>query len=130
MMGVAAVVLGIRALRGTSAPRVGPRVEQGPGGTARTPGRARRLVRPARVATEPSPTTQGTVPRPPGAMVGLVTGALAVVWVLGVWSFRWSQQDYYDCMDAALTKQAQQQCERELPSFMRNMVDNIDNNPI
>lgn len=130
VMGVAAVVLGIRTLRGTSAPRVGPRVEEGPGGTARTPGRARRLVRPARVATTPAASASGTVPRPPGAMVGLITGALAIVWVLGVWSFRWSQQDYYDCMDAALTKQAQDQCKQELPSQFRNVVDNLDNNPI
>jgi hypothetical protein len=130
VMGVAAFVLGVRSLRGTSAPRVGPRVEQGPGGTARTPGRARRLARPARVNTAPGASTQGTVPRPPGALVGLVTGALAVVWVLGVWSFRWSQQDYYDCMDAGLTKQAQDECKHELPSFMRNMVDNLDSNPI
>lgn len=130
VMGFAAAVLGFRALRGTSAPVVGPRIEQGPGGTARTPGRARRFPRPARVRTAPGARTPGTAPRPQGALVGLVTGVLAVVWVLGVWSFRWSQQDYYDCMDAALTKQAQQQCKSELPEFARDLVDNLDNNPI
>ncbi|HSA51971.1 MAG TPA: hypothetical protein VLH10_17925, partial [Yinghuangia sp.] len=129
VMGFAAAVLGFRALRGTSAPTVGPRIEQGPGGTARNPGRARRFPRPGR---DPNATARasGTTPRPSGALVGLVTGVLAVVWVLGVWSFRWSQQDYYDCMDAALTKQAQDQCKSHLPEFSRDLVDNLDSNPI
>lgn len=123
VMGVAAVVLGVRSLRGTSAPRVGPRVEQGPGGTAHHPGPARRLDRPAAV---PPQAERGKVTRPPGAMVGLVTGVMAIVWVLSVWSFRWSHQDYYDCMDAALTKTAEQACKQELPSYLRDSVDSVD----
>ncbi|MGA4540355.1 hypothetical protein ACPA54_10190 [Uniformispora flossi] len=123
VMGVAAVVLGVRTLRGTSAPRVGPRVEQGPGGTAHHPGPARRVDRPAVVAPQAA---RGTVTRPPGAMVGLVTGLMAIVWVLSVWSFRWSHQDYYDCMDAALTKTAEQSCKQELPSYLRDNINDVD----
>ncbi|MDI2126779.1 hypothetical protein [Yinghuangia seranimata] len=127
VMGIAATVLGVRSLRGTSPARVGPRIEQGPGGTARTPGRARRLARPARVETPPTASVQGTIARPQGALAGLVAGALTVVFVLGVWGFRTWQSDYYDCMDAALTNTAEKQCKQELPSMFRSLVDEVDN---
>jgi hypothetical protein len=130
VMGVAAAVLGFRAMRGTTAPEVGPRVEEGPGGTARTPGRSRRRARPAPASAAPGAAANRGTPRPAGAMVGLVTGAIAVVWVMGVWSMRWANQDYYDCMDAGLTKVAQDQCKQELPGYLRDIIDEIDRTTI
>ncbi|MGR6999518.1 hypothetical protein ACU686_17490 [Yinghuangia aomiensis] len=103
VMGVAAVVLGAadRCAR-TPAPRVGPRVEQGPGGTAHHPGRRapRRPPRRGGAAGRGARHRHATAGRDggPGHRAhGDRVGASA-------WSFRWSHQDYYDCMDAALTE--------------------------
>ncbi|MFF7246583.1 hypothetical protein ACFZBU_22050 [Embleya sp. NPDC008237] len=117
VLGVVALVLGIRTVRGTTPATAGPRIEEGPGGTARHPGHA-----------PGGPAHRPRVRRPAGsrsgaALAGLVTGAIAVVYVLGVWTFEAVNKDYYDCMDSALTKTGEQRCLDKLPERYHFLVD-------
>jgi len=117
VLGVVAVVLGVRTVRGTTPASAGPRIEAGPGGTARHPGHA-----PGGAANRPQ-VRRAPGSRPGAAIAGLVTGVIAVVWVVGLWSFRFANQDYYDCMDSALTKTGEQRCLDELPDAFHPLVD-------
>jgi hypothetical protein len=118
VLGVAAVAMSVKVLRKQPHPATpGPRVEAGPGSTVHTPGHAR-------AGEQHAGTVVSGSTRPSAALVGLVTGALSLVWVLGIWSFQWANQDYYDCRDQALTKTAQERCLSELPKQFHDLVDN------
>ncbi|MYV99028.1 hypothetical protein GT354_12180, partial [Streptomyces sp. SID3343] len=74
------------------------------------------------------PANRPRVRRAPGsrsgaALAGLVTGVIAVVYVVGLWGFEAANKDYYDCMDSALTKTGEQRCLDKLPDRFHKFVD-------
>ncbi|MCC5031694.1 hypothetical protein DMH02_000045 [Streptomyces sp. WAC 00631] len=56
------------------------------------------------------------------AVSGLVTGSLALAVVATTYTFQIVYRDYYTCVDDALTRSSQQQCEELLPERLRPLL--------
>ncbi|MET7731007.1 hypothetical protein ABZT02_06525 [Streptomyces sp. NPDC005402] len=61
-------------------------------------------------------------PQTTAAVSGVVTASLAIVFVAGSFTARLVYDDYYTCMNDALTNQAQQSCSDLLPKELRSLL--------
>ncbi|MEU8824158.1 hypothetical protein [Streptomyces sp. NPDC048636] len=74
----------------------------------------------------PAPGSTGSKPQSTAAISGLVTGALALGIVAATFSLQFVYQDYYTCVDDALTQTSRQQCESLLPEQLRPLLSTED----
>ncbi|MGH4034256.1 hypothetical protein ACQB60_35660 [Actinomycetota bacterium Odt1-20B] len=77
-------------------------------------------------ATAPAPAPGGGRPQVTAAVSGLVTAALALLMVLATFTAQLVYQDYYTCVDDALTHAAKQSCESKLPKQLRPLLSEDD----
>ncbi|MFF7949955.1 hypothetical protein [Streptomyces griseorubiginosus] len=74
----------------------------------------------------PDPNTpappQSARPQTTAAMTGLVTASLAILFVAASFTTRLVYDDYYTCVNDALTNQAQQSCSDLLPKQLRPLL--------
>lgn len=132
LLGALALYWGVSSLRTT--PRTGGEGQQAEGGTpagappsALAPGDG-----PGRVdGTTMAPAPPGTAPRrsrpqTTPAVMGLVSGGLAVLIVAATYSVQLVYQDYYSCTEDALTTPARERCEDLLPDPLRPIITSRD----
>ena len=65
---------------------------------------------------------QGSRPQTTSAVSGVVTGSIALAIVAATFTFQIVYQDYYTCVDDALTRPSQQSCEQHLPERLRPLL--------
>ncbi|WP_037860959.1 hypothetical protein [Streptomyces sp. NRRL S-340] len=70
----------------------------------------------------PAPAPGSNRPQLTAAISGLVTASLALALVAAGFAAQFVYRDYYSCVNDALTHQAQQSCDRHLPSELRGML--------
>lgn len=70
--------------------------------------------------------TSSTRPQTTAAISGLVTGALALLMVAGTFTAQLVYQDYYTCVDDALTSASKSSCEDLLPKQLRPLLGEQD----
>ncbi|MBQ0986091.1 hypothetical protein KBZ10_16535 [Streptomyces sp. F63] len=124
LLGSLALYWGVSSLRGTA-----PRPESSPSRTA--------AARPQDVSGPPdaggTPATgpakgpaqnggYGARSQKSAAVSGLITGSLALAVVATTYTFQIVYRDYYTCVDDALTRASQQQCEKLLPEHLRPLL--------
>ncbi|MET7286063.1 hypothetical protein [Streptomyces sp. NPDC005573] len=79
--------------------------------------------RPAEDPDRPAPAAPpGPRPQTMSAIGGLVSGALALVLVGGVFSVQVAYRDYYTCVNDALTRESKQSCDQMLPRELRGIL--------
>ncbi|WP_369216219.1 hypothetical protein [Streptomyces flavofungini] len=71
-------------------------------------------------------TASPTRPQTTAAISGLVTGALALLMVAATFTAQLVYQDYYTCVDDALTSTSKQSCEDLLPKQLRPLLGEQD----
>ena len=81
---------------------------------------------PAQGGTGQRAAASTTRPQTTAAISGLVTGALALLMVAGTFTAQLVYQDYYTCVDDALTNTSQQACEDLLPEQLRPLLGEQD----
>ncbi|MEU8348300.1 hypothetical protein [Streptomyces sp. NPDC048845] len=70
----------------------------------------------------PGPAQNGSRPQTTSAVSGLVTGSLALLIVAATYTFQLVYQDYYTCVEDALTRSSEQNCEKLLPEQLRPLL--------
>ncbi|MEU6082243.1 hypothetical protein [Streptomyces sp. NPDC047108] len=126
LLGTLALYWGISALRGR-APRTRGSESPGPGvgasandvgaGTEKAP-----AGRPEAAGPAAGGPPQSSRPQTTAAISGLVTGGLALAIVAATFTFQLVYQDYYACVDDALTTSSRQSCEDLLPKQLRPLL--------
>ncbi|MEW2392455.1 hypothetical protein AB0933_29245 [Streptomyces venezuelae] len=81
---------------------------------------------PTTPAAPAAPVASSTRPQTTAAISGLVTGALALLMVAGTFTAQLVYQDYYTCVDDALTSASKQSCEDLLPKQLRPLLGEED----
>lgn len=81
---------------------------------------------PAPPAHRPGPPSRTSKPQTTPAVMGLVSGGLAVLIVAATYSVQIIYADYYTCTEDALTTPARERCEDLLPDPLRSIITSRD----
>lgn len=120
LLGALALYWGIGSLRTPAQARANVRELEG--GSPRAEDRTEEGAPTRGGAGTETGTGAGTRPQLTAAVMGLVTGSLALAIVAATFSLQLIYSDYYHCVDDALTTPAREKCEQQLPEQLRPFV--------
>ncbi|MDK1472778.1 hypothetical protein QNO07_04930 [Streptomyces sp. 549] len=118
LLGALALYWGISALRGAPG---ATRKDGDAGGERRGLGGAG-----GRDTPGPAPAVRTVRQQTTAAISGIVIGSLSLLIVAATFSFQLIYQDYYHCVDDALTTTSREACERHLPERLRPLLGERD----